>query len=59
MSQEVTNHMMCHKQFTGSKVLGYFLNWFSNKNPSDADVIQHYRCDHRSKALYIKHTNPL
>lgn len=58
MSQEVNNHMMRQKLFTGSKVLGYFLNWFSNKTPSEADVIQHYRCDHRCKLLYIKHMDP-
>lgn len=61
MHQEVNNHMMhahLHKLLTRSKVLGYFLNWFSNKTPSEAGVIQHYRCDHRSKPLYIKHMEP-
>lgn len=58
MSQDVNNHMMRQKLFTGSKVLGYFQKWSSNKTPSEAGVIQHYRCDHRSKPLYVKHMNP-
>lgn len=54
MSQIVNKHMMSH----GSKVSAYFLNWSSNKTPSEAGVIQHYRCDHRPKQLYIKHMHP-